>query len=34
MAKLKMSPYINVALTFDFDFALDRPSLGDMGEAT
>jgi hypothetical protein len=35
MVTLKISAYTNVTLTFDFDFGLDHPlhgGIGDMGE--
>jgi hypothetical protein len=32
MVRLKISPYTNITLTFDFDFGLEHPVHGDMGE--
>jgi hypothetical protein len=32
MLTLKMSPYANVILIFDFDFGLDHLFMGDMDE--
>jgi hypothetical protein len=32
MVTLKISPYTNVTLTFDYDFGLDHPVHGDIGE--
>jgi hypothetical protein len=32
MVTLNISPCTNVTLTFHFDFGLDRPVHGDMGE--